>query len=230
MLAKDETSFRKITPYGMIIPFVIIGSFFTAGITANAYYQFRYGVTVVEYAGSIDKIIPTWINSGYPEPIGLILFVTILAAAFTTLNSLMHLLSTTVSNDLLAEENKTYGVLSMIGVIAFAIVMCIAFENQPAFISRSTAVYFSLLGGSLLPSLIAMILGHVNSRASVWSFSTGAVASLFWLLFVHFKESKLFTGITIDIGRYNFVETIVPALIVSTIVYLVLKNGQSDTV
>ena len=75
-----------------------------------------------------------------------------------------------------------------------------------------------------------MILGHVNSRASVWSFSTGAVASLFWLLFVHFKESKLFTGITIDIGRYNFVETIVPALIVSTIVYLVLKNGQSDTV
>ena len=135
-----------------------------------------------------------------------------------------------VSNDLLAEENKTYGVLSMIGVIAFAIVMCIAFENQPAFISRSTAVYFSLLGGSLLPSLIAMILGHEYSRASVWAFSTGAVASLFWRLFVHFKESKLITGITIDIGRYNFVETIVPALIVSTIVYLVLKNGQSDTV
>ena len=230
MIEKDESSFRKITPYGMIIPFVIIGSFFTAGITANAYYYFRYNVTVVEYAGSIDKIIPTWINSGYPEPIGLILFVTILAAAFTTLNSLMHLLSTTVSNDLFVIENKTYGVLSMIGVIAFAIVMCIAFENQPAFISRSTAVYFSLLGGSLLPSLIAMILGHVNSRASVWSFSTGAVASLFWLLLVHFKESKLFTGITIDIGRYNFVETIVPALIVSTIVYLVLKNGQSDTV
>ncbi len=120
----------------------------------------------------------------------------------------------------------------MIGVIIFAILMSIAFENQPAFISRSTAVYFSLLGGSLLPSLIAMIWGHVNAKAGVWSFTTGALASLFWLLFVHFKESKLFTGITIDIGRYNFVETIVPALIVSTIVYLALwkkDDGQSST-
>ena len=139
-----------------------------------------------------------------------------------------HLLSTTVSNDLLVEENKNYGILSMIGVIVFAVIMCIAFENQPAIIARSTAVYFSLLGGSLLPSLIAMILGHVNGRASVWSFSTGAIASLFWLLFVHFKESKLFTGITIDIGRYNFVETIVPALIVSTIVYLILNRKSNE--
>ena len=228
MLAKDESSFRKITPYGMIIPFAIIVSFFTAGITANAYYYFRYNVTVVEYAGSIDKIIPTWINGGYPEPIGLILFVTILAAAFTTLNSLMHLLSTTVSNDLLEEENKNYGIFSMVGVIVFAVIMCIAFENQPAFIARSTAVYFSLLGGSLLPSLIGMIIGRVDARASVWSFSTGAIASLFWLLFVHFKESKLFTGITIDIGRYNFVETIVPALIVSTIVYLILNRKSNE--
>jgi len=232
MLAKDENAFKKIVPYGMVIPFVIIGSFFTAGITANAFYFTEYAQTAVEYAGSIDKIIPVWINDGYPAWIVVVLFLTILAAAFTTLNSLMHLLSTTVSNDLLTEENKTYGILSMIGVIIFAILMSIAFENQPAFISRSTAVYFSLLGGSLLPSLIAMIRGHVNAKASVWSFTSGALASLFWLLFVHFKESKLFTGITIDIGRYNFIETIVPALIVSTIVYLVLRkkdDRQSST-
>jgi len=210
----------------MVIPFVIIGSFFTAGITANAFYFSKYQVTVVEYAGSIDKIIPVWINDGYPAWIGVALFLTILAAAFTTLNSLMHLLSTTVSNDLLIEENKTYGILSTIGVIIFAILMCIIFENQPAFISRSTAVYFSLLGGSLLPSLIAMTRGEMHTQASVWSFTSGALASLFWLLFVHFKESKLFTGITIDIGRYNFIETIVPALIVSTIVYLVLRKKR----
>ena len=228
MLAKDESSFKKITPYGLVIPFVILCSFFTAGITANAYYYFTEGITVVQKAGSIDKVIPFWINNGYPQWIGIILFVTILAAAFTTLNSLMHLLSTTVSNDLLTEENKNYGILSMIGVIVFAVIMCIVFENQPAIIARSTAVYFSLLGGSLLPSLIGMIIGQANARASVWSFSTGAIASLFWLLFVHFKESKLFTGITIDIGRYNFVETIVPALIVSTIVYLILNRKSNE--
>ena len=92
MLAKDESSFKKITPYGLVIPFVILCSFFTAGITANAYYYFTEGITVVQKAGSIDKVIPFWINNGYPQWIGIILFVTILAAAFTTLNSLMHLL------------------------------------------------------------------------------------------------------------------------------------------
>ena len=154
--------------------------------------------------------------------------MTILAAAFTTLNSLMHLLSTTVSNDIVTEENKTYGILSMVAVIVFAIIMCLAFEKQPAIIARSTAIYFSVLGGSLLPSLIAMVRGSLNTRASIWSFSTGVAASLFWLLFVHFKESKLFTGVTIDIGRYNFVETIVPALIVSTLFYLVSNWNAKD--
>ncbi len=228
MLAKDSDSFKKITPYGIIIPFVVLCSFFTAGVTANAYYYLTEGVTAVEKAGGIDKIIPTWINEGYPQVIGIILFVTILAAAFTTLNSLMHLLSTTVSNDIVTEENKTYGILSMVAVIVFAIIMCLAFEKQPAIIARSTAIYFSVLGGSLLPSLIAMVRGSLNTRASIWSFSTGVAASLFWLLFVHFKESKLFTGVTIDIGRYNFVETIVPALIVSTLFYLVSNWNAKD--
>ena len=224
MLAQDKKSFKKIVPFGMIIPFVIIGSFFTAGITANSYYFTNYSQTAVEYAGSIDKIIPIWINDGYPSWITNVLFITILAAAFTTLNSLMHLLSTTVSNDLLTEENKMLGILSMIGVIAFAILMSIIFEKQPAFISRSTAVYFSILGGSLLPSLIGMINGIKNPKICVYSFSSGVVVSLFWLLFIHFKESKLFTGITLDVGRYNFVETIVPALFASTLAYFVFKK------
>jgi hypothetical protein len=46
------------------------------------------------------------------------------------------------------------------------------------------------------------------------------------VLFVHYKESKLFTGITLDMGVYNFVEPIVPGLIVSSIIYLVLTKTK----
>ena len=103
--------------------------------------------------------------------------------------------------------------------------MCLfVFEKQPAFISRSTAVYFSIIGGSLLPSLIGLCLGHKDKFIACLSFVSGISISLFWLLFVHFKESKLFTGITLDFGRYNFVEVIVPALISSALMYIVLKK------
>jgi SSS family solute:Na+ symporter len=159
---------------------------------------------------------------------GIVLFVTILAAAFTTLNSLMHLLSTTVSNDLLKKENKNMGIISMLMVIFFAVLMSIIYENQPAFISRSTAVYFSLLGGSMLPSLIAMIRGQQNTNAAIWSIILGSLTSLFWLFFVHFKESKLFTGITIDLGKINFVETIVPTLLVSFLTYFIFSKIKQN--
>jgi len=228
MLSKSEESFKKIAPYGVVIPFVVIGSFFIAGISSNAYYYTNYSQTAVQYAGSIDNIIPQWINDGYPSWMGIVLFVTILAAAFTTLNSLMHLLSTTVSNDLLKKENKNMGIISMLMVIFFAVLMSIIYENQPAFISRSTAVYFSLLGGSMLPSLIAMIRGQQNTNAAIWSIILGSLTSLFWLFFVHFKESKLFTGITIDLGKINFVETIVPTLLVSFLTYFIFSKIKQN--
>lgn len=228
MLSKSEESFNKIAPYSIIIPFIVISSFFISGISANAYYYTMYGQTAVQYAGSIDSIIPQWINDGYPIWIGVIIFLTILAAAFTTLNSLLHLLSTTVSNDLFNKENKTLGIISMLLVILFAALMCLIYENQPAFISRSTAVYFSLLGGCVLPSLIGMVRGDHKTIAAIWSMILGALAFLFWLLFVHFKESKLFTGITIDIGRMNFVETIVPTLLVSFLTYFIVSKIKQN--
>ena len=54
------------------------------------------------------------------------------------------------------------------------------------------------------------------------------IASLVWILFFHFKESKLFTGITIDIGRYNFVDTVFPALLISLLVYYVCHTQRKS--
>ena len=80
----------------------------------------------------------------------------------------------------------------------------------------------------MLPSVIGMYYGLSNGKHAVASFIGGASTSILWVLFVHFKESKLFTGITYDIGVYNFVEPIVPGLIISTLIYIFLNKMQKS--
>jgi len=144
---------------------------------------------------------------------------------------LMHLLSTTISNDIITtkEPKLTVAYGSMIAVIALALYMTVAFNGQAAIIARATALYFGVIGAAMLPNVIAMARGATNGTNALISFLGGAVTSIMWILFVHFKESKLFTGITYDLGVYNFVEPIVPGLVVSSVLLIVLSYvGKSS--
>ena len=202
-----------------------------AAITANSYTFASEGVTVMQAAGGTANIVPYWIKTGFPAWVSSALFLTVLAAAFTTLNSLMHLLSTTISNDIISTEQPkltvAYG--SMILVIILALYMTVAFNGQAAIIARATALYFGVIGAAMLPNVIAMARGATNGTNALISFLGGAVTSIAWILFVHFKESKLFTGITYDLGVYNFVEPIVPGLIVSSVLLIVLSSVSKSS-
>ena len=225
MLAKDEESFKEISWYGLVVPFLIIASFFFAGITANSHAWIAGTTNAVGWAGGIGKIIPTWIATGYAPWLSSMLFITVTAAAISTINSLMHLLVSTVEVDLKSPLRWT----SVWMLCLFTLAIASIYKEEPAFISRSTALYFSILGGSILPSLYGLLRGHSDKLVAVWSVSSGMVASLVWILFFHFKESKLFTGITIDIGRYNFVDTVLPAIIVSLLVYYVCNTSRKSS-
>ena len=227
MMAKDEKSFKTIARWGVIIPGLAIVTFMLAAISANSYTFATEGITVSQASGGgTANVIPYWIKEGFPAWVSSALFVTILAAAFTTLNSLMHLLSTTISNDIIKTKNPSLKVayISMIAVIVLAVWMTIAFNGQVAIIARATALYFGIIGAAMLPLVIGMARGLSNGRHALASFIGGAVTSIGWVLFVHFKESKLFTGITYDMGVYNFVEPIVPGLIVSSLIFIALTK------
>ncbi len=224
MMAKDEKSFKTIARWGVIIPGLAIVTFMLAAISANSYTFATDGVTVAQAAGGTAGIVPYWIKTGFPAWVSSALFLTILAAAFTTLNSLMHLLSTTIANDIIVTKEPSLKVAygSMIAVILLALWMTVQFNGQMAIIARATALYFGIIGASMLPLVIGMARGLSNGRHALASFIGGAVTSIGWVLFVHFKESKLFTGITYDMGVYNFVEPIVPGLIVSGVIFVAL--------
>ena len=229
MLAKNAESFPSIARWGVVIPTLAILSFMIAAISANSYTFATEGVTVMQAAGGTANIVPYWIKTGFPAWVSSALFLTVLAAAFTTLNSLMHLLSTTISNDIIRTEQPkltvAYG--SMLLVIILALYMTVAFNGQAAIIARATALYFGVIGAAMLPNVIGMARGLTNGTNALISFLGGAVTSIMWILFVHFKESKLFTGITYDLGVYNFVEPIVPGLIVSSVLLLVLSYARN---
>jgi len=229
MLAKDSASFPTIARWGVVIPTLAIASFMVAAISANSYTYATEGTTVMQAAGGTANVIPYWIKTGFPAWVSGALFLTVLAAAFTTLNSLMHLLSTTISNDIISTEKPKLAVAytSMVAVIVLALYMAIAFNGEAAIIARATALYFGVIGAAMLPNVIGMARGLTNGTNALVSFFGGGITSIIWILFVHFKESKLFTGITYDLGVYNFVEPIVPGLIVSTVLLVVLTKVRN---
>ena len=109
---------------------------------------------------------------GFPSIVGSAVFLVILAAAFTTLNSLMHLMSTTISNDIIdsKEPNLTWGYAAIAVIVGLAIYMTVNFDSQPAIIARVTAIYFGVLGSALLPSIFALALGSANSNGKFVEF------------------------------------------------------------
>jgi len=227
MLAESKDSFKGIATWGVLMPLAVVGTFLFVGITANSFYWQEQGLTAIAAAKGTANIIPQFLNDGFPSIVGSAVFLVILAAAFTTLNSLMHLMSTTISNDIIdsKEPNLTWGYAAIAVIVGLAIYMTVNFDSQPAIIARVTAIYFGVLGSALLPSIFALALGSANRMASLWSFGTGGAVALFWILFVHAKESKLFTGTTLlDLGAFNFTEAIVPGLVVSLITYYIVAK------
>lgn len=230
MLAKNQKSFKSIAVWSMITTCVMLAGFSVTGVVANNFYWVNHGQSAVSVAGGTANVIPMFLNSGFPEIIGSFLFLVIIASAFTTLNSLMHLLITTVTNDILTASSKNlfYGYAILFFTIMLSLWVAITFDKQPAIIARVTAVYFGVLGSALLPSILGLLVNRINKHASNWSFVAGSIVSLFWLLFIHAKESQTFTGVTLlDLGAFNFIESIVPGLAVSLVVYFALYYAKT---
>ena len=95
-------------------------------------------------------------------------------------------------------------------VIILALWMTIAFNGQAVHYCTCNCIILWHHWSEYASLVVGMTRGLTNGRHALASFVGGAVTSIVWVLFVHFKESKLFTGITYDMGVYNFVEPLEP--------------------
>jgi solute:Na+ symporter, SSS family len=127
--------------------------------------------------------------------------ITLLSAAMSTLSSQFHAMGTALGRDIYEKALGRSGnsvILTKVGIL-FAILISYFlawalptfFEGGTAIIARGTAIFFGICAAAFLPMYFGALYFRNMSRLSAWAcFFTGTTISLFWLFFVHAKESK----------------------------------------
>jgi len=238
MTVSSKRELNRAVLIGGVFILSMTGIVFIVGSLTNAwYYEFNEGRNALQSAGSIGKVIPHFINIAMPKWFSFIFLFALISAAMSTLSSQFHTMGTAVGRDLFEQISKkdlNSTMVTRVGIIIMiiiSVIMAYFFDEQPAIIARSTAIFFALCASIFLPSFIGgLFWRRVTTTGAISSMLTGFVASSFWLLFVHFKEAKalglckaLFGTHSLIGGKIAFVDALVIALPLSAIVLIVVS-------
>ena len=238
MTVSSKRELNRAVLIGGVFILVTMGVIYVVGALTNAwYYEFNEGKNALQSAGSIEKVIPHFVNTAMPKWFSFIFLFALISAAMSTLSSQFHTMGTAVGRDLIeqiSKKNINSMLITRVGIIIMILIsvtMAYMFDNQPAIIARSTAIFFALCASIFLPSFIGgLFWRRVTTTGAISSMLTGFVASSFWLLFVHFKEAKalglckaLFGTHSLIGGKIAFVDALIIALPLSTLVLIVVS-------
>jgi len=246
MTVSSKRELNRAVLIGGVFILVTMGVIYVVGALTNAwYYEFNEGKNALQSAGSIEKVIPHFVNTAMPKWFSFIFLFALISAAMSTLSSQFHTMGTAVGRDLIeqiSKKNINSMLITRIGIIIMILIsvtMAYMFDKQPAIIARSTAIFFALCASIFLPSFIGgLFWKRVTKFGAITSMLTGFIVSSFWLLFVHFKEAKalgvckaLFGTDSLIGGKVAFVDALIIALPLSALVLIVvslLSKPSSD--
>ncbi len=197
-VASDKQLNRAILFGGVFIP-LMTGVAFIVGALSNAvFFQESGKISIAMAAGNMDKIIPTFIEHAMPSWFAGLFLLGMFAAAMSTLSSQYHAGGTSLGRDIyeVAKKKKaTYTATakySQIGVlVTIAATLVWALVLPGSVIARATAFFFGLCAATFLPMyMLGLYWKGMTKTGAVVSMLGGFTASMFWLLFVHVKESS----------------------------------------
>ncbi len=239
MTVKSKKELNRAVLIGAIFILAMTGIIFLVGAMSNAwYYEFNDGKNALQSAGSVGKVIPHFIQNAMPHWFSFIFLIALISAGMSTLSSQFHAMGTAVGRDifeqLFGSEGKNSVTITRIGIlvtISFSVALAYAFEQQPAIIARSTAIFFALCAAVFLPAYMGGLFWRRMTRAgAISSMLVGFLVSGFWLLFVHFKEAKalgvakaLFGNDSLLNGKVIFVDALAIALPASLLTALIVS-------
>lgn len=215
MTVKSKKELNRAVFIGALFIFVAVGVSFTVGPLSNVFFlevppigaDAAIGkISIAAAAGKTGNIIPLFMDKFMPSWLSDIFFVTLLAAAMSTVSSQFHAMGTAASRDVyeVLSPNKTekgsiistrIGIfLTFIWSVGLAELLPQVFsEKGEAIIARGTAVFFGLCAASFLPLFIGGLYSKAITKAgALWGCAIGFIASAFWLAFVKNKEAKIF--------------------------------------
>ena len=143
----------------------------------------------------MDKIIPLFIDRAMPEWFSAVFMLCILSASMSTLSAQFHTMGASFGADIFPKlghrknANSTMGV--RIGVLCSILVSYIIWYTLSAGgIARGTALFMGSCAATFLPAYFCSLFWKKATKegalASLW---TGALASLFAMLFLHKAEA-----------------------------------------
>jgi SSS family solute:Na+ symporter len=244
MTVKDSKAINRAIFIGGPFILMMTGVAFTVGALTNVYFVQNTGSIALEVAGgNVDAIIPAYINASMPDIFIIVFMLALLAAAMSTLSSLIHTMGTALGHDIWRGLRGTAPSLrtSQAGcVLMIAVSVGLAYLMPVSIIARATAMFMGLCASAFLPAYAAALYAGTPSRnAAVASLVTGASVWFLWTAFVHVKESSvlglsqaIFGTPAVLEGLWQAVDPLIIALPLSTLVLLggmALERARAET-
>jgi SSS family solute:Na+ symporter len=206
MMVKSNRELNRAVLVGGIFILMMTGVAFVVGGLSNVFFFREAGKIAVEVVekGNVDLIIPAYINAAMPPWFVYLFMITLLSAAMSTSSGQLHAMGTAFGRDIFSkskysadykEERRTKGVIaSRIGILIGVIVSFILGYFLPvSVVARATSLFFGLCAATFLPMyILGLFWKRANKAGAMAGMITGIISSLFWILFVHEANSKIF--------------------------------------
>ncbi|MBM4153705.1 MAG: sodium:solute symporter family protein [Lentisphaerae bacterium] len=205
MTVKSQKELNRGVPVGGVFILMMTGVAFVVGALTNVHFHRTAGqVSIAAAKGDVEAIIPMYLQQAMPSWFSVLFMLTLLSAAMSTLSSQFHVMGTSLGRDLAEQSprlrnSKGGGMLvTRIGVLVGILVSAyLSYGLEKAFgktgteiVARGTAIFFGLCACAFLPMYAGALWSRAITKAgAIAGFLAGAGSSLFWLVFVHEKES-----------------------------------------
>ncbi|AGK61125.1 transporter, SSS family [Archaeoglobus sulfaticallidus PM70-1] len=205
--AKDERVIRK----GAILTPILIGIFALCVFSIGPFGWLiipQYD-DPVKYLKNSDLVIPFIAMKLFPAGINALLLTAIVAAAMSTINSLVHVIATTFTRDLIGSvvsvSEKTELLITRISVFAFALIPMIFAINPPDIIVVIVGLSFSVITSAfLIPLLSALYDPEAKEKPALASMIVSVAVCILWYMYFY---------------RTYWVYPVIPGVLASIIVY-----------
>lgn len=202
----------RVIANGMILTPLIIGIFAICVFSIGPFGWVvipRYTDDVVTFLKDTDLVVPFIAMKLFPAGINALLLTAIIAAAMSTINSLLHVVATAFVRDLVqnvkrVEERMALN-LTRLAVFVFAAIPLYFAVNPMGPIVEIVGVSFSVITSAFLVPLIACLYSdRPNSAAISASMIAAVIASVLWYFYYY---------------KVYWIYPVVPGLLVSFAVF-----------
>ncbi len=208
MTVKSRRELNRAVLVGGVFILVLTGGAFITGALSNLYFYNDPEVNEIALIAAnrdIDQIIPRFITNYMPGWLGDVFFVTLMAAAMSTVCSQFHAMGAAAGRDVYEGLIGSAGKWSSIVVVRLGILVTFLMSVALAYIlpvhlagagaaivARGTAIFFGLCAATFMPMYVGgLYFRFITRSGAIWGALTGFVISAFWLTFVHRQESSV---------------------------------------